>query len=89
MSGKICRAVFLLLFAFILTGCDRNRNTPGWDYFPDMFYSTAYETFTKNPNFKDGNDNESPCQREQFHVILLRLIIQLIRSHASWPGKNS
>jgi mono/diheme cytochrome c family protein len=54
ISGKICRAVFWLLFAVILISCDRNRNSPGWDYFPDMFYSTAYETFTKNPNFKDG-----------------------------------
>jgi len=48
------KVIFLLLFAVILPGCDRNRNNPGWDYFPDMFYSTAYETFTKNPNFKDG-----------------------------------
>jgi len=54
ISGKIRRAAFLLLFAVILISCDRNRNNPGWDYFPDMFYSTAYETFTKNPNFKDG-----------------------------------
>ncbi len=48
------RAVSLLLFSVVLNGCDRNRNTTGWDYFPDMFYSTAYETFTKNPNFEDG-----------------------------------
>jgi cytochrome c5 len=54
ISGKIFRAVFTLLFAVILNGCDRNRNSPGWDYFPDMFYSTAYETFTKNPNFRDS-----------------------------------
>jgi len=54
ISGKIYRTVFLLLFAVIFINCDRNRNSPGWDYFPDMFYSTAYETFTKNPNFKDG-----------------------------------
>jgi len=54
ISGKINRAVFLLLFAVIFINCDRNRNTTGWDYFPDMFYSTAYETFTKNPNFSDG-----------------------------------
>lgn len=53
-SGNIFRSVILLLVGFILYGCDRNRNTPGWDYFPDMFYSTAYKTFTKNPNFKDG-----------------------------------
>jgi cytochrome c5 len=34
---------------------------PGWDYFPDMFYSTAYETFTKNPNFKDGMTMRVPA----------------------------
>jgi mono/diheme cytochrome c family protein len=50
----INRAICLFLFSVLLNGCDRNRNTPGWDYFPDMFYSTAYETFTKNPNFEDG-----------------------------------
>jgi cytochrome c5 len=54
ISGKIYGAVIMLLFAVILNGCDRNRNNPGWDYFPDMFYSTAYETFTKNPNFRDS-----------------------------------
>jgi hypothetical protein len=50
----IYRSFSLLLFSVLLSGCDRNRNTPGWDYFPDMFYSTAYETFTKNPNFEDS-----------------------------------
>ena len=53
-SGIFFRVVFLLLVSSLLNSCDRNRNTPGWDYFPDMFYSTAYETFTLNPNFKDG-----------------------------------
>jgi len=52
--GNIFRVIVLLLAGFIINGCDRNRNTPGWDYFPDMFYSTAYETFTGNPNFSDG-----------------------------------
>ncbi len=54
IPGNISRAICLLIFSVLLDGCDRNRNTPGWDYFPDMFYSTAYETFTKNPNFEDG-----------------------------------
>ena len=54
MSGNNYKAIFLLLFAGIVIGCNRNRNNPGWDYFPDMFYSTAYETFSKNPNFEDG-----------------------------------
>ena len=52
--GTFYKVIFLLLIAIFLFGCDRDRNNPGWDYFPDMFYSTAYETFTKNPNFKDG-----------------------------------
>jgi hypothetical protein len=53
-SGNMNRVIFLLLCGFILYGCDRNRNTSGWDYFPDMFYTAAYKTFTGNPNFKDG-----------------------------------
>ena len=54
LTRNINRAVSFLLFSVLLNGCDRNRNTTGWDYFPDMFYSPAYETFTKNPNFEDG-----------------------------------
>ncbi len=53
-SLSVNKAVFLLLFSVVMCGCNRSRNNPGWDYFPDMFYSTAYETFTPNPNFKDG-----------------------------------
>ena len=62
MPGKICRSVSLILLVFLFSSCDRNRNKPGWDYFPDMFYSTAYETFTKNPNFKDGMTMRVPVQ---------------------------
>ena len=51
-------AVSVLLFA----SCDRNRNHPGWDYFPDMFYSTAYETYTPNPNFDDGMTMRTPAE---------------------------
>jgi hypothetical protein len=54
MSGPNYKTVFLVLLSVILLGCNRDRNDPGWDYFPDMFYSTAYETFSKNPNFENG-----------------------------------
>lgn len=62
----------ILFFALIIifSGCDRNRNHPGWDYFPDMFYSAAYKTYTPNPNFKDGMTMRVPVEgsiaREQF-----------------------
>ncbi len=44
----------LMAVPAIQVSCDRDRRHPGWDYFPDMFYSTAYETFSRNPNFADG-----------------------------------
>lgn len=62
LQGNICRVVSLFIFSAILNGCNRNSNNPGWDYFPDMFYSTAYETFSKNPNFRDGMTNRLPVE---------------------------
>lgn len=61
-SGTVIKAAILILFLGILNGCNRDRNNPGWDYFPDMFYSTAYESFTKNPNFKDGITMRVPAE---------------------------
>lgn len=52
--GKICKTIFLFYLFMNLYACNRDRNNPGWDYFPDMFYSTAYETYSKNPNFENG-----------------------------------
>ena len=60
MLATNIKGVFLILLTVILSGCNRNRNNPGWDYFPDMFYSTAYETFSKNPNFEDGMTMRTP-----------------------------
>ena len=45
-----------------LGSCDRNRTHPGWDYFPDMFYSAAYETYSSNPNFEDGKTMRKPVE---------------------------
>lgn len=56
------RKILIALILIVIAGCDRNRNHPGWDYFPDMFYSTAYETYTANPNFKDGKTMRVPVE---------------------------
>ena len=45
-------SAILLLIAF--SSCDHTRNNPGWEYFDDMVQSPAYESYTANPNFKDG-----------------------------------
>ncbi len=46
----------LVAFALIagLSSCDHSRNSPGWQYADDMVQSPAYESYTGNPNFKDG-----------------------------------
>lgn len=46
--------------ALFLIACDRTNNDPGFDYFPDMFYSKAYEDYTDNPNFADGMTMREP-----------------------------
>ena len=60
MPGNILKIVILLSFLGFLFSCDRNRNHPGWDYFPDMFYSTAYETYSYNPVFLDRKTMRKP-----------------------------
>jgi len=51
---KLGLKVFLFCCGFIFLACDRDKNNPGYDYFPDMAYSKAYETYASNPNFPDG-----------------------------------
>jgi mono/diheme cytochrome c family protein len=59
---KFKSILVLIVVAISFASCDRDRNHPGWDYFPDMFYSTAYETNTPNPNFADGKTMREPVK---------------------------
>jgi mono/diheme cytochrome c family protein len=56
------KTVFVVFFLCNLYACNRDKNNPGWDYFPDMFYSTGYETYSKNPNFEDGMTMRVPVR---------------------------
>ena len=62
MRGNILKTGILLVITIFFVACDRHRNHPGWDYFPDMFYSTAYETYSTNPNFHDGKTMRTPVE---------------------------
>jgi len=53
---------FLLLTFALLTSCDYNRRSTGWQYFDDMVTSPAYETYTANPNFKNGITMQPPVE---------------------------
>ena len=54
------KIVLLMLVILLSAGCDRGRKHPGWDYFPDMFYSNAYETWSPNTVFPDGKTVQAP-----------------------------
>lgn len=45
-----------------LTSCDRTRNDKGYEYFPDMAHSLAYETYAPNPNYPDGITGQMPVK---------------------------
>jgi hypothetical protein len=54
--------LLVVLLAASSAGCDRDRNHPGWDFFPDMYYSIAYETNSPNPVFDDGKTMRTPVE---------------------------
>jgi hypothetical protein len=54
--------VVAVLLALAAISCDRDRKHPGWDYFPDMAYSNAYETYTPNEIFPDGKTVQAPVE---------------------------
>ena len=56
------KIILPLIVLLLSAGCDRGRKHPGWDYFPDMFYSNAYETWTPNEVFPDGKTLQAPVE---------------------------
>lgn len=62
MSDKTCNIKWLLLVSglLFLGGCDSRRDAKGWEYAPDMYHSLAYETYTENPVFSDGQTLQTP-----------------------------
>ena len=60
MVMNLRNSIIILLAVFILAGCWRDKRKPGRTYVPDMNYTLAYDAYTKNPNFADGQSSQSP-----------------------------
>jgi mono/diheme cytochrome c family protein len=54
------KLLYTISLVFFMLSCDRDKNNPGYDYFPDMAYSKAYETYDPNPNFSDSTTLRAP-----------------------------
>ncbi|MBK7212673.1 MAG: cytochrome c [Bacteroidales bacterium] len=57
MKQYLIPAALVLL---ALVSCDRTRNQKGYEYFPDMAHSLAYETYTANTVFANGITDQLP-----------------------------
>jgi len=58
-------AIYILAYVainLIWVSCDRDKNNPGYDYFPDMAYSKAYETYDPSPVLPDSMTLQSPVE---------------------------
>lgn len=62
MTMKKISIISTLLPAVIAVsvGCSDVKRKPGKVYMPDMAYSRAYETYSPNPVFVDGQTNRQP-----------------------------
>jgi mono/diheme cytochrome c family protein len=52
----------LIILAGILSSCEYNRRTTGWEYGQDMIHSKAYETYSPNPNYKNGRTMQTSVE---------------------------
>ncbi|WP_423129208.1 c-type cytochrome [Gaoshiqia sp. Z1-71] len=55
------RYLFILL-VILTASCTKDKNRPGYTYFPDMAYSPAYKTYSVNPVFEDGSTMRLPAE---------------------------
>ena len=60
--GRAQSGFWAATLLLLVVGCNRDRNSPGWDYFPDMAYSWAYESYAPNHVFADGMTFRTPVK---------------------------
>lgn len=63
MISKKFVSITAVALGFLLaaTSCDRTRNDKGYEYFPDMAHSLAYETYATNPAMADSHAMRLPA----------------------------
>jgi mono/diheme cytochrome c family protein len=59
-QGTSSILTLLSVTVILAAACDRGPNHRGWDYFPDMFYSPAYPTWSENTAFTDSATMQPP-----------------------------
>ncbi len=61
MAKRYSILLNIICLLVLLTSCDRRRSDKGYEYFPDMAHSLAYETYAPNPNVAGGESMLLPA----------------------------
>ncbi len=61
MAKNKITGFFALAIGGILVSCNNVPNSPGWEYMPDMYRSSSYETNSGNGIFSDSMSNRKPA----------------------------
>ncbi len=59
---KTLKIAIALVFSILLTSCWVDKTKPNYQYMPDMYQPVGYETYSTNPNFKDGMTSQLPVE---------------------------
>jgi mono/diheme cytochrome c family protein len=62
IKTPIKTAAVLAISALALVSCDRTRVQKGYEYFPDMAHSLAFETYTPTKAFSNGMTMQMPVK---------------------------
>jgi mono/diheme cytochrome c family protein len=62
MQTKTFIITALLAFALVFQACNKGPEHPGYEFMPDMYRSSSYETYSANPNFADGMTARMPVK---------------------------
>jgi len=54
--------LLMLVMLVMFWSCDRTRTDKGYEYFPDMVHSQAYETYSENNVWEDGQTMRKPAE---------------------------
>lgn len=52
--------LFLGFSLFLLASCEMDHRKPGYEFLPDMSQAIPYESFSPNPNTRDGKTLQPP-----------------------------
>lgn len=61
MTKRLSPILVACCLMLLFTSCDRKRNDKGYEYFPDMAHSLAYETYAPNLNLSAGQSMLLPA----------------------------